>query len=136
MADKRKDSNGILLNKGERQMSDGRYRYRYTDNQGGQHDVYSWTLRPEDKTPDGRKSGKSLREQEQDASPDITCHIFRHTFCCWLCEHTDGGADSLKYIQSVMGHTDISTTMNIYAECRKASNDSRHEQLKKIAAQR
>ncbi|MCD7743983.1 MAG: site-specific integrase [Lachnospiraceae bacterium] len=71
MAGKRKDSNGILLNKGERQMPDGRYRYRYTDNQGGQHDVYSWTLRPEDKAPDGRKPGMSLREQEKQIQKDL-----------------------------------------------------------------
>ncbi|MCD8396676.1 MAG: site-specific integrase [Lachnospiraceae bacterium] len=71
MAGKRKDSNGIVLNKGERQMSDGRYRYRYIDNDGGQHDIYSWTLRPEDKTPDGKKPGVSLREQEKQIQKDL-----------------------------------------------------------------
>ncbi len=68
---KRKDSNGIILNKGEKQLSDGRYRYRYKDNQGEQHDVYSWTLRKEDSPPDGRKSGASLREQEQQIHKDL-----------------------------------------------------------------
>jgi site-specific recombinase XerD len=36
----------------------------------------------------------------------------RHTFCARLCERDT----NLKVIQSVMGHADISTTMNIYAE--------------------
>ncbi|WP_242974610.1 tyrosine-type recombinase/integrase [Lacrimispora amygdalina] len=37
----------------------------------------------------------------------------RHTFCTRLCENES----NLKVIQSVMGHVDIQTTMNIYAEC-------------------
>ncbi|MCD8154533.1 MAG: site-specific integrase [Clostridiales bacterium] len=68
---KRRDSNGILLTKGERQLNNGLYRYRYTDSQGEQHDVYSWTLRPQDKVPEGRKPGISLREQEEQIRKDI-----------------------------------------------------------------
>lgn len=71
MAEKRKDSNGILLNKGERQMPDGRYRYRYSDPQGSQHDVYAWRLRPQDKVPEGRKQGLSLRELEEQIRKDL-----------------------------------------------------------------
>ena len=36
-----------------------------------------------------------------------------HTFCTRLCENES----NLKVIQSVMGHSDIQTTMDIYAEC-------------------
>ena len=44
--------------------------------------------------------------------PPFSCHIARHTFCTRLYEN---GVD-IKTIQSVMGHKDISTTLDIYAE--------------------
>ena len=44
--------------------------------------------------------------------PHFTCHHLRHTFCTRLCE-----ADvHIKVIQTIMGHKDIQTTMDIYAE--------------------
>ena len=39
-------------------------------------------------------------------------HHLRHTFCTRLCENES----NLKVIQSIMGHSDITTTMDIYAE--------------------
>ena len=53
--------------------------------------------------------------------PKFTSHQLRHTFCSKLCQNeTD-----LKLIQEIMGHADISTTMNVYnesnAERKKAS---------------
>ncbi len=45
--------------------------------------------------------------------PNFSCHILRHTFCTRLCETET----NIKVIQSIMGHRDISTTMNIYADC-------------------
>ena len=71
MAKKRKDARGIILNTGESQLTDGRYRYRYVDNEGTSHDVYSWRLRPEDKTPPGKQYGPSLREQEKQIQRDL-----------------------------------------------------------------
>ena len=44
--------------------------------------------------------------------PDFSAHNLRHTFCTRLCENET----NLKVIQAVMGHSDIQTTMNIYAE--------------------
>lgn len=44
--------------------------------------------------------------------PDFSARHLRHTFCTRLCENES----NLKFIQSVMGHSDISTTMDIYAE--------------------
>lgn len=44
--------------------------------------------------------------------PDFSAHTLRHTFCTRLCENET----NLKVIQSVMGHSDISTTMDIYAD--------------------
>ena len=45
--------------------------------------------------------------------PHFSAHHLRHTFCTRLCENES----NLKVIQSVMGHADIQTTMDMYAEC-------------------
>ena len=47
--------------------------------------------------------------------PDISAHNLRHTFCTRLCEVEN----NLKVIMSIMGHHDIRTTMEIYAEVQK-----------------
>ena len=47
--------------------------------------------------------------------PQISAHNLRHTFCTRLCEVED----NLKVIMSIMGHHDIRTTMEIYAEVQK-----------------
>ena len=44
--------------------------------------------------------------------PKFGPHVLRHTFCTRLCERED----NLKLIQEIMGHSDITTTMNIYNE--------------------
>lgn len=74
----------------------------------------------------------------QDKIPEISCHIFRHSFCCWLCENIEGtnSADDIKYIQSIMGHSDAATTLNIYSELRKDNQNDKHEALKKKAQMR
>lgn len=51
--------------------------------------------------------------REPELLPHISSHNLRHTFCTRLCENES----NLKVIQSVMGHSDIKTTMDIYAEC-------------------
>ena len=48
----------------------------------------------------------------------FTCHNIRHTFCTRLCEVET----NLKTIQYIMGHADIQTTMDIYAEATEESN--------------
>ena len=47
--------------------------------------------------------------------PPFSCHNLRHTFCTRLCENES----NIKVIQDVMGHADVQTTMNIYAEAQK-----------------
>lgn len=42
----------------------------------------------------------------------FSVHNLRHTFCTRLCENEN----NIKVIQEVMGHSNISTTMNVYAE--------------------
>lgn len=44
--------------------------------------------------------------------PHFSCHHLRHTFCTRFCENET----NIKVIQAVMGHANIETTMDIYAE--------------------
>ena len=44
--------------------------------------------------------------------PHFSCHHLRHTFCTRFCEHET----NVKVIQSIMGHADITTTMDISTE--------------------
>ena len=44
--------------------------------------------------------------------PNFSCHILRHTFATRLCE----AGVNLKVIQDILGHVDVSTTMNIYVD--------------------
>ena len=44
--------------------------------------------------------------------PHFSLHHLRHTFCTRFCENET----NLKVIQDIMGHSNISTTMDVYAE--------------------
>ena len=46
-----------------------------------------------------------------------TPHIFRHTYATLL----NGAGVPIKTIQSILGHADISTTMNVYTHCDLSS---------------
>lgn len=46
------------------------------------------------------------------ALPHFSCHTLRHTFATRMCER----GVNMKVIQDVLGHTDISITMNIYTD--------------------
>ena len=59
--------------------------------------------------------------------PDFSAHHLRHTFCTRLCENET----NLKVIQSVMGHKDIQTTMDVYAE---ATEQKKQESFERLAA--
>ena len=47
--------------------------------------------------------------------PHFSVHNLRHTFCTRFCENET----NIKVIQEIMGHADISTTMDIYNEATK-----------------
>lgn len=68
---KRKDMKGRILNNGESQMKDGRYRYQYTDGSGKRHSIYSWRLVETDKLPVGKRSDRCLREKIQQVQRDL-----------------------------------------------------------------
>lgn len=59
--------------------------------------------------------------------PNFSAHTLRHTFCTRLCENET----NLKVIQSVMGHKDIQTTMDIYAE---ATEEKKQESFERLSA--
>ena len=71
MAAVRRDSRGIVLEKGESQDKSGKYRYRYYDDMQQAHDIYSWRLRPEDPMPEGKRPGLSLREMKKSIQKDL-----------------------------------------------------------------
>ena len=60
--------------------------------------------------------------------PDFSCHHLRHTFCTRLCEHET----NLKVIQAIMGHRNIETTMDIYAEATDQKKKESFENLSKL----
>lgn len=55
--------------------------------------------------------------------PHFSVHNLRHTFCTRICENET----NLKIIQEIMGHANISTTMDVY-------NEATMEQKKKCFA--
>lgn len=55
----------------------------------------------------------------------FSAHNLRHTFCTRFCENES----NLKVIQEIMGHADIETTMNIYAE---ATAEKKQESFAKL----
>lgn len=74
-----------------------------------------------------RDCNLDILEQSEDTDgltllPNFSCHSLRHTFATRLCE---SGAN-IKFIQSVLGHADISTTMDIYTE---ATEEFKKEQM-------
>ena len=57
--------------------------------------------------------------------PPFSCHNLRHTFCTRYCENET----NLKVIQEIMGHRDIATTMEVYAEATKDAKVKSFEDL-------
>lgn len=69
------------------------------------------------------KAAKEKREPV--IVPYFSCHYIRHTYCVRLCE-----ADCpIKVMQSLMGHRDIQTTLDIYAE---VTEEKKQKSLEKI----
>lgn len=69
----------------------------------------------------------NAKKEKRDAIllPDFSCHHLRHTFATRLCEIET----NLKVIQDIMGHKDIQTTMNIYAEATRELKQKSFENL-------
>lgn len=71
---------------------------------------------------------KAKREKREPVIiPRFSNHIFRHTFASRFVENET----NVKVIQEIMGHADISTTMNIYAEVHPEATRQSLENLAK-----
>lgn len=55
------------------------------------------------------------KENEPVLLPHFSCHTLRHTFTTRLCE----AGVNIKVIQDTLGHADVQTTLNIYADVTK-----------------
>ena len=78
----------------------------------------------DDLTEEQIKAAKEKREPL--ILPHFSCHHLRHTFATRFCENET----NLKVIQSVMGHANIETTMDIYAE---ATERKKQESMRKLS---
>ena len=76
---------------------------------------------------EGEEAASKKQHRNAVLLPDFSAHNLRHTFCTRLCEKET----NLKVIQSVMGHKDIQTTMDIYAE---ATEQKKQESFERLAA--
>lgn len=68
--------------------------------------------------------------QEHPDNPisEFTTHQLRHTFATQLCKKSD----DLKAIQSILGHADISTTLNVYADATQDGINKSMEALEGV----
>lgn len=96
MAEKRRDSKGRILKDNEYQRKDGKYEYKYfwgTERKS----VYSWTLVPTDKTPDGKRPDICLRDKIKAIERDLRDGInsskanmtLNQLFDCYMENKTD-----------------------------------------------
>ena len=60
--------------------------------------------------------------------PRFSCHSLRHTFTTRMCE----ARVNIKVIQDALGHADISTTLNIYADVTKELKKKEFEGLEAV----
>ena len=58
---------------------------------------------------------KILLYKEEKLLPNFSCHSLRHTFTTRLIE----SGMNIKVIQEALGHSDIQTTLDIYADVTK-----------------
>lgn len=66
-----------------------------------------------------------LEDREPILIRHFSVHNLRHTFCTRFCENET----NIKVIQEIMGHSDISTTMNIYAEVTESKKQETFKNL-------
>ena len=78
MSEKRRDKRNRILREGEVQRADGRYQFRYLDEDGNAKYAYSWRLDKNDPTPKGKKRELSLREKEKQIEANLFDNIVIH----------------------------------------------------------
>ena len=109
---------------------DGMTNFVFTNRFGGSHNpaAVNWAIK---RIVDAHNSEEEAMAKKQKREPIMiprfSCHIFRHTFASRFCENET----NIKVIQEVMGHADVSTTMNIYAEVNQEVTRTSIENLAK-----
>lgn len=69
---------------------------------------------------------KAKRERREPVIiPHFSCHVTRHSFCSRLCENDV----NVKVIQDVMGHKQIETTLDVYAEVNYSKKKDEFDNL-------
>ncbi|MCD8214466.1 MAG: site-specific integrase [Clostridiales bacterium] len=118
-----KDVRNALLFERKRQMAEGfnqtvvdGYKGFIFENANGSL-YYSTTINKLiNKITETINGEEALRAEAENREPLVirhfSVHSLRHTFCTRFCENET----NLKVIQEIMGHANISTTMDIYAE--------------------
>lgn len=121
-----KDVKKALLKERMRQMQfgfnqtviDNYSGFIFTNRDGGVHNPHAINRAIKRIYTDYNCMETQKAKEEQRAAellPHFTVHNLRHTFCTRFCENET----NLKVIQEIMGHADISTTMDIYNEATK-----------------
>lgn len=107
---------------------DGMTNFIFTNRFGNPHNLAS-VNRVIKRIVDAHNSEEEIKAKRQKRGPVMlprfSCHIFRHTFASRFCENET----NVKVIQQVMGHSDVSTTMNIYAEVNQSTTKESLENL-------
>ena len=62
-----------------------------------------------------QEAAEKTKDEAPVLLPHFSCHSLRHTFATRMCE----SGVNIKVIQDALGHSDISTTMNIYTDVTK-----------------
>lgn len=60
--------------------------------------------------------------------PNFSCHSLRHTFATRMCE----AGINIKVIQDILGHADVSTTLNIYTDATKDLKNKEFEEFESV----
>ena len=106
---KRRDNKGRVLQMGEWQQDDGRYVYRYMTPFGQFFDLHllHWEKY-------FRLSVEKYNSIYRVQLPKITPHVCRHAFCTNMAKF----GMNPKVLQYIMGHGDISVTLDTYTHIK------------------
>ncbi len=94
-------------------------RFGHTQHQGTLNKALRRIIR------DCNDAALSEKREKNVLLPPFSCHTLRHTFATRMCEK----GVNIKVIQDVLGHADVSTTLNIYADATKELKKSEFESL-------
>lgn len=100
-------------------MIDGYSGFLFLDDRGKPMKSYQWEKRFQRAV---EKHNKIYKEE----LPRITPHIARHTYCTNMVKRQI----SVKTLQYLMGHADITTTLNVYTHLKMEDAKNELERLK------